>query len=624
MSPQPSRIGKFPQEASRAGDNLVFGTGPQSSLVIPKAVIARLWAQVSEGSRILARGGLEVGGLLVGSKAFGDTVDTVVVDEIIPLSIEYRHGPSFHMSASDLAAIPPAMESVQEDQSKAVVGLYRGRTRGDTTMRQSDHEILDVIERAHPSFAADFRCFLVLAPMSESMALACISMRDGSGWEEMQPIALRSNPLSIIASPSTALQQMSRNLQTEEPAIQLPVPSSVRQPPAEDRVPERRVPEQSAASLAADRTGVRRPQIWLYAAACLVAVVLAAAGAYRWARRQQPQPPPSVPAAKTEAPRAHLGFSAAREGPVWKLSWDRAVMDALNPVGAVLSIEDGGYLLQVPLAPADLASGTLFYTPQNNDLTFGLRIDRGGSHVEEQVRVLAATRSPFDRAPQSGPAKAPIQARSDAPAVTLPSERPPAAASSTPATTPTQEPAVASRTDRAVKSFSAPAPLQSVVAIAVPVPPPNIPPANPDGAPSPALNALPPVAFSAPPPSRSQPAPAAAVVASASPVASPPAPAPIPPTAAPAPSPANYVGPRPIQQVRPLAPANIPSGGSQVEVLVDIDAHGKVTKVNPVGWTAANAPLMISAAHAASSWVFAPAQMNGHAVPSQMNLIFRF
>jgi hypothetical protein len=61
-----------------------------------------------------------------------------------------------------------------------------------------------------------------------------------------------------------------------------------------------------------------------------------------------------------------------------------------------------------------------------------------------------------------------------------------------------------------------------------------------------------------------------------------------------------------------------------VEVLVDIDAHGKVTKVNPVGETAANAPLMISAAHAASSWVFAPAQMNGHAVPSQMNLIFKF
>jgi len=623
MSPQPSRIEKFPQEATRAGDNLVFSTGPQSSLVIPKAVIAQLWAQVTEGTRILARGGLEVGGLLVGPKAFGDTV---VVDEIIPLPIEYRHGPSFHMSSSDLAAIPPAMESVQEDQSKAVVGLYRGRTRGDTTMRQSDHEILDAIERVHPSFAADFRCFLVLAPMSESMALACIAMRDGSGWDEMPPIALRSNPLSIIASPSTALQQMSRKLQTEELAIHSPVPSSAVHPLAEDRVPERRVPDHSAASLAADRTGVRRGQIWLYAAACLVAVVLAAFGAYRWARRQQPQPAPIVPAEKTEAPRAHLGFSASREGPVWKLSWDRAVMDTLNPVGAVLSIEDGGYLLQLPLAPADLASGILFYTPQSNDLTFGLRIDRGGSHVEEQVRVLAATRSPLDRAPQPGPAKAPIQARADAPAAAASTPvsaaaRPPA---TTPTPTPTQEPAAASRTDRAVKSFSAPAPLQSVVAIAVPVPPPNITPANPDSAPSPALNALAPVTFSAPAPSRSQPAPAAAFVPSASPVPSTPAPTPIPPAAAPAPAQPNYVGPRPIQQVRPAAPAHIPPGVTQVEVLVDIDAHGKVTKVNPAGETAANASLMISAAHAASSWVFAPAQLNGHAVPSQMNLIFKF
>jgi hypothetical protein len=57
----------------------------------------------------------------------------------------------------------------------------------------------------------------------------------------------------------------------------------------------------------------------------------------------------------------------------------------------MLSIEDGGYVQQVPLAPSELASGTLFYTPQTSDLTFSLRLDLGGSHVEEHVRVLQAT-----------------------------------------------------------------------------------------------------------------------------------------------------------------------------------------------------------------------------------------
>src|SRR5580658_8148827 len=177
MSPQPSRIGKFPQEAPGGKDRLVFGEGTQSSLTIPKAVIEKLWAQVNEGTRILARGGLEVGGLLVGSKSFEGAV---VVDEIVPLPIEYRYGPSFQMSSTDLAGIQAQIESAQEDQSKAIVGLYRGRPRGDTNLRVSDHEIFDAIERVHASFEADFRCFFVLAPMSESLALACITTRHGA------------------------------------------------------------------------------------------------------------------------------------------------------------------------------------------------------------------------------------------------------------------------------------------------------------------------------------------------------------------------------------------------------------------------------------------------------------
>ena len=378
--------------------------------------------------------------------------------------------------------------------------------------------------------------------------------------------------------------------------------------------------------------------IFWYAAACLVTVAIAVGAAYRWTVMKQSQPAPSVHDQKGDAPQAHLGFSAAREGPVWKLSWDRAAMDALKPVGAVLTVEDGGYQQQVPLEPADLASGTLFYTPQSNELTFGLRIDRGGSHVEEHVRVLEAARAnqkPLDSASRSV-ANFPVQGRADMPGGTSPAA---ASASSKPGSTgsaaatpvaptrvetPTKEPAVASRTDRTVKSFSPPASQPSVVAIAVPVPPPDLALPNP-GALSPGLIAQAPVRLAPPAPPKAEPTPPAAVATGANAVPSTtPARAQIPPAAAPPPTPVNYVGPKPVQQVRPAAPAQIPPGVSQVEVLVDIDAGGKVTKVHPVGWTPANAPLMISATRAASLWVFAPAQLNGHAVASQMNLIFRF
>jgi hypothetical protein len=66
------------------------------------------------------------------------------------------------------------------------------------------------------------------------------------------------------------------------------------------------------------------------------------------------------------------------------------------------------------------------------------------------------------------------------------------------------------------------------------------------------------------------------------------------------------------------------SGVSQVQVLVEIDATGRVTMATPVGWNSTNAPLMSLAVRAASAWVFEPAKLNGHGVPSEMNLIFRF
>ncbi len=450
MSPKPSRITPFPVEASGVAEELVFGEEGRPSLVIPKALIAQIWAQVTEGTRMLSRGGgLEVGGLLVGPKVRGGKV---AIDEIIPVAIEYEHGPSFQMSTADLERIGPAVEAVQDDPSKVVVGVYRSRTRGDGTLRESDLELFDAIQHAHTSYDADFRTCFVLAPVAESTALVCIAVRYGGGWHEMQPFTLRSNPLAIIAMPpSNALLPIVRNANSEEsttPAVVTTTsaiqPISAMKPIvehrehriAERRPPEPRISEQDpieSQSTAADiaefvEAWVRAvpPRGWLYAGAAVLVLILGLF-LYRGFKK------PAAPLTRVEtASNTHLGFSATREGPVWRLSWDRAAMDALNPVGAVLSIEDGGYDQQVPLAPPDLASGTLFYTPQSSDLTFRLRIDRGGSHIEEDVRVLEAPRlgpRPGERGPQIIPNRqAPVQPLPGARATTLPNAQVPTAA----------------------------------------------------------------------------------------------------------------------------------------------------------------------------------------------------
>jgi hypothetical protein len=645
MSPQPSRTGKLLNEV--VGDNLVFVANEQSSLTISTVPMTQLWAQARAAKARLAHGGLEIGGLLVGPRFHGGGV---VVTEIVPLPIEYRYGPSFRMSGPDLAAIAPAIESVERDPSKAVLGFYRSRTRGDETLRSSDHEILAAIQQAHASFADDFLYCLVLAPKSQLEAIACVAMRTETGWEEMPAFLWRSDPLFIIPShqpgpsqpapshsslshPSGALP-FPRHSRSHEPRSQEPIfhthgpvaverhipvdlPIAVELPLQEPAQPMDR-PQSKAGG------GFLRAAIGVLVGAGLVG------GAGMWVLKRQPQTLLSV---RTEpaAARTHLGFSATEDGKVWKLSWDRAAMDALNPVGAQLSIEDGGYRTDIALTPPDLASGVMFYTPNTADLTFALRVDRGGpASVEEHVRVLkgpvvAANAANQFYQPAAGQATASVRPAA-APAAVSPAQSspvPPAAQPVSLAVTKT-ETSTQADANREVRFFQAPPRRPSAAApTAIPEPPSELASIGPSVRPPAGVLAL------------LVPPPAAPGRGSVAPPATPPAAPParpaspsgttVPPAPAPVPTPhlSNYVGPKPTQQVRPQTPPNSPEG-ARVQVTVDIDAHGRVTKVTPVGLDSINAPLMNAAAHAAAFWLFEPARLNGTAVASQMNLIFRF
>lgn len=613
MSPQPISIDKYPVEASGAAENLVFGEAAGASLVIPKTLMTALWGHVREGIRSLTRGGLEVGGLLVGRRLKDGSV---LVQEIVPVPIEYRQGPSFHMSPTDLASLGPAVESVHKG-GKAVVGFYRSRTRGEETLRESDLVILEAIERAHASYREDFRCCFILAPRSLTLAMACVALRDKAGWTELEPVPLQSNPIGIAG--------------VSLPAKEKPAPAPVA---ISNIAPESRLPERLAAQVELPLERPRREGIWWYSA---LGVVAAAA---IWLAIAQMDRAPS--ASPQETGRAHLGFTATRDGSAWKLTWDRSAMDTLNPIGGVLSIDDGAFEQQVPLTPPDLASGTLFYTPQQSgSLTFSLRIDRGGSHVEEHVRVVVAPvldQPPKERQrPDSNPS---IRRTGGVAPETEVANRNPAPSPED--DTKSKAPPSEARADRTVKSFRIPASQTSKAAPANGAPSPvEAPPGVDSPAPQPPRLGVLTVAIPVPPPEQRvvtepavPPAPSVQPPATASTpstsagntasreVAGPVTPAPAATTPTPARS--SYVPPKVVQQSRPQLPANMPTGVSQVQLLVEIDARGRVLQATPIGWSTTNAPLVVWAIRAVSSWVFEPARLDGKPVQSQMNLIFKF
>jgi len=592
FAPQSSPAGRLEGQNPKTKD-VVFCERSAFPLAVPSALVAAIWDQVNEGLRAVPRGGAEVGGLLLGRQS---QTGIILAEEVVPIRIEYRFGPSFRLSDLDRNGIQSLMASVQKDPSKAVVAFYRSRTRNDSHSQESDSDLLSVLEQAHTSFSSNFHYYIAFTPLSKLSMTASVSLRKEDGWDDWQHMTLRSNPMSpsepiefetppkAAPAPAPVLEQSPARPPAAPPPVPYSEPRALTQaePHAPPQPPTRAfaypdprslshsdwMPGSSALEPASPGRRVGAP--WYIAGAVLLAAL--GLGAYlRFASPQQPRVTISeVPVAPPAAAAVHTGFSATREGPLWRLTWDRAAVAALNPTGAVLAIRDGGKEQQVGLTLDDLSSGTILYTPQTGDLLFSLNIVMPGSQLaEEHVRVL----------------EAPHTAEAQRVAETPP------------------EPVKTVRGQvRTTRPFT---------------PPLNGPSDSQSGKIAPAEMPPPPALASGVNPPRTSALPLTASM-SAVPVISP------PPTEPGVPAPVT-VGARVVSQVSPRAVGPIPEGANaEVHIHVQIDARGAVTRVTPIGVNAFNFRLADAAARAAKYWVFEPAQTNGHPVASEMDLTFHF
>jgi hypothetical protein len=591
-APRVNPLNGVEKPVSENGD-LVFCEHSTSPLVVSKALMEVVCNQVNGGVRALPRGGgVEVGGLLMGAKS---SSNRVTVERVVPIATEHRFGQAFHLSPTDIGGFEQAITSAQHDQSQSVVGFYRSRTQGDAIPRESDQEILNTLARVHPAYAVDFRFFLIFTPLAKSVVEVSIAQRRDGGWNEWREFKLRTEPMSFISDVSETASSLERS---KYPGLALeaavrPLVSTLAPP---------------AAPSPQERAG-NKTRLWLYGAIGLV-IVVGGAGANFWISRHRSEPA-LVLKEKTPAPESvRTRFAANPEGSMWKLTWNRDAVAALHASGAVLSIRDGANEQRVSLTEADLSTGTVFYTPQTGSLLFSLILLTPGSlPVEEHVRVLEAVR------PSTKPAEPTVQ-------IQLDNQKP---RTLRPFSVTSRADGQPSERKAAVVEMAAPPalPMASGAALSASIQlPMQIPAAPPDRDAAPVSVPLP-----------QTPAP----VPVSSPIAQPPAvapastPLPQGPAVAIARTPetvaakTDYVPPKAIRQMPAALPAGAPVTGSMtVQLHLEIDASGKVGKVTPTGRNAGNFKLMDAAIRAAKFWVFEPARENGHAVPSEIVLNFRF
>jgi hypothetical protein len=433
--------------------DIVLCEASSSPLMVPSVLVASIWDQVNQGLRAVPRGGSEVGGLFLARRS-----DALVIAEtVVPIPIEYHFGPSFRLSPSDLKGIEKLMASLQKDPSKVVVGLYRSRTRTDSLSEESESAVLHVLEQAHTSFASDFHYFVAFTPLSKTVMTVSASFRKEEGWDEWQHVWLVTNPrsspgpLELAAPPTppksplepgsppeqpsatTAKAPQAESLSTP-PSERLPQAGPIPPPPSEseplnlpdssDRVlppaaePDYPVDLAWTGGYPADtglQHGSPRVVAWFVVGAILLAAIILGISVRRSpatrpvneTEARSGLPPVSPPATSPASPRL-TGFLAVREGPLWRLTWERAAMESLNPMGAVLLIRDGAQQKEVRLTPSDLSRGAILYEPQSSDLFFSLNIVMpSGQLTEEHVRVLQGRSSGEAPVPTPKPAPTP-------------------------------------------------------------------------------------------------------------------------------------------------------------------------------------------------------------------------
>ena len=364
--------------------------------------INRINIEVMRGFAVTRRRGTEPGGLLLGR--FDTENETVVtVDDVEVVSCEYSQGPSYILSATDLAAFRQALESYGSGE-KSVVGYWRGHTRDGLSLSEAD--VLLFREYIRDPRA----CALLVRPYASRDAVARLFLQDAAGIQttgtppefpfvtpsrmealtpSLQPLAppphapasLPLAPPAIIApipvappSPDAPIAAVPKlepvpvSAPAPKPVIEMPVPLD--RPKRVEALLEER-PMFGHYEKVQDGSWKRTALLISFA---LAAMLLGAVAGFQYAGGSVPLFANAL--AHSEAGRnpfdIHMGVSSA--GGNVHLRWDRTAPAIAAAVRGMLTITESGSTKNVALGVSDLQAGAIIYYKLGSPVVFRLEI----------------------------------------------------------------------------------------------------------------------------------------------------------------------------------------------------------------------------------------------------------
>ncbi len=324
-------------------------------------VMEEVRAAVTHGYFSLARGGLEVGGLLLGRRDGG----TLHIAASRPILCQHAYGPTFTLSDSDLAGLAKLLEaSSREPELKGLVpvGWYHSHTRGDLELSDRD---LEVHNRWFPEA---WQVALVLRPERMRPTRAAFYVRDAQGLPRQEPEFV-VEPLAVMRRTTRATPAVPRvEPRQEAPAPPGPAAAPPTTPPApvaaEGPPPAIELPLPSFAQNPVHAAGPSRRWWLLFALAWSVAGV-------SWAFALRNYWLPQSPAA--------LQVALQDVGGQLAIQWDKEAPAIQEAEGGVLEIQDGDRKRVLKMSGPDIRGASVVVSRQSGRVTVRLeaKLPRG-------------------------------------------------------------------------------------------------------------------------------------------------------------------------------------------------------------------------------------------------------
>ena len=346
----------------------------------PLEVMDEIRAAVTDGLQKLARGGLEVAGVLFG-------VQREAAIRILtwrPIACEYALGPTLQLSERDRADLTRLLETADADpdlQGLKTVGWFLSHTRSDILLSPADLEIFNGF------FPQPWQVTLVLHPTQAGAARAGFFVReaDGALKSESSYQEFDVKPLHRAAR----LPDLPSTITTERPSPRT-------QPESNPSAPVATPPEGRATHvdppLFRTLERPRTPRGWLWMLPLVLGLIVA--GLLVKERYLSPQNQP-------------FSLHVYDAGETVQIKWDQSAAPIRNSHIGVIDIKDGGETKRYSLADEELQAGKMSYVRRGGDLEMRMTVYPVGSTA---VQEFAHFLDPGTAAPAPNPAPVPVPA----------------------------------------------------------------------------------------------------------------------------------------------------------------------------------------------------------------------